>query len=295
MNAIDRPEPDPEFVRHLEWQLRSELRRRERFHAARGPFRPPLVVAALFAALAIGFAGATAAQEYGSRARLRYQRMQAESAVELTRMRMDYAREVLDEMVAAGEDEEAIASMRWELGRVRFELLRGRLQLEEVSASGEAARHDLTAPRVAGRDFVSEHLELERQRLLLDADRLSRVIAERDDADTVRALEMEVARLREEIATVDGELELRERFFVDARGAEEILRQQRVARGAAQLRAAEERVVTIEQYLASVRARLERGEAERMELRAAEFELAQARIDARLARAQLEMASDVER
>jgi multidrug resistance efflux pump len=53
-----------------------------------------------------------------------------------------------------------------------LDLERSQLNLEEVKATGVAPRDELYAPKVRGRDFVSERLTIEKKKLELDLKRL---------------------------------------------------------------------------------------------------------------------------
>lgn len=286
MSTPEDGRPDPKFVEQLEWQLRSEVRRHERFRPVRRSRGTRRLVVTVLLSLLVGFATATAAQRIGDRHDARYLRQQAEGAVELAEMRLHFVQEILDEAAARGDaDADDPQYLAWDRRRAQTDVERARLQLEEIEATNESPRDDLVAPLVAGRDFVLERLELER-RMLEDRARMLHVGSEgsEDDPDTRRTVEHEVALVEAQLARVASDIDLRARFLGGAVSGEEVLRSQRADQARARLTIAETRIGQLEPQLEKVRRRHDRGEAGTKELRAAEYQLAVARVEARLAR-----------
>jgi hypothetical protein len=159
-------DPDPEFLAHLEWQVRTSARRESRFArpAATRGWRGLRAVAALLLAFAIGAGGVFAAQQlqqsreadlraaqWGVRLRLASERLRA--AIEdrdEARARFDAGVTGQDELLAAERD------------RQRVELACARLESEatEVAETGLEPSDRISAPLVGGRDFVRERLEI---------------------------------------------------------------------------------------------------------------------------------------
>jgi hypothetical protein len=277
--------PDPQFVERLEWQLRSEVRRQDRFAPPARSRRALRSASTVLLSLLVGFATATAAQQIGDRRNAGYLRLQAEGAVELAEIRVRFVQEMLEAAEArADTDAHDPRYMRWELRQAQWDLERARLQVEEIDATHESPRDDLVAPLVAGRDFVRERLELERAMLEARAEMVRGEATPRGAVDSRAGMEHEVARVEAQIARIDADLDLRARFLGGAASGEQILRTQRAEQAQARLSLAESRIEEGAARLAGVRQRQARGQADTVDVRAAEFELAAARLDARLAR-----------
>lgn len=160
-------EPDPEFLAHLEWQVRSAARRAARFRkdSSGSTWRRLRAVAVLALTLCLGAGGVLAAQglQRARAADLRAAQWQVRCALADAQLRL--ATTAFDEARAGFEagaraaDELAAA----ERARQRREYERARLQseLEEVAQTGREPSNRLSAPTVAARDFVRERLELE--------------------------------------------------------------------------------------------------------------------------------------
>lgn len=166
----DPHQPDPEFARFLEWQTRTELRRRDRFEAPRGALpsvpRPLRATALVLVSLLIG-GGSVLAME-----RLQDSR---EQAAQLERNRLLLA--LAERRVVAAEGDLQEQRRLYEQGvigpvdveqaearRAQHERERAHLGLdaEELLAGGSLERGP-TAPSVGRRDFVREHLQIERE------------------------------------------------------------------------------------------------------------------------------------
>jgi len=146
MNAFET-QPDPEFLAHLEWQVRTEARRESRF-AKPAPaigWRRLRAAAVLVLALGLGAGGVFAAQELAD-ARLRM------ATQERDELRASFEAGA----IGAGECAQA------ERERQQLEHARARLLNEaaEVAQTGREPSDRISAPLVGGRDFVRERLEL---------------------------------------------------------------------------------------------------------------------------------------
>jgi len=166
----DLHEPSPEFLNHLEWQTRTELRRRQRFApvARRLPRLARLARSAALVLLSLSV-GASAVLAVGrlqdSRelgVRLEGNRVLVELAerrvtaaqeqVEVQRLRYE---EGLVSVASARDAEQRLAGMVLERDHLR-------LDREELNAARRVPDLRLSAPLVGPRDFVSEHLRLDR-------------------------------------------------------------------------------------------------------------------------------------
>jgi hypothetical protein len=296
-------EPDPAFVENLEWQLRTALRRRERFaRPASGRALRMLHTAVLMLVCVAGGAGAAVGAEHlrQSQARellLARNALQVEAALQLLELeqhRLERAEALRAEgLVAQG----AVGDAWLALDSAVCDLDLLRLAGEEIHASGRPPQRALAAPLVRGRDFVSEALRLERKRVGLrlqgKAEELARteelaaagMITEAEGREAREGLE----ELERELRRIDERLELRATYLAGDRDAmtTELLDLRYAART---------RLEQVEGRIEGLRARYERvealvraglaGEQERLEaesaLRRAEGELEMHRIELRL-------------
>ena len=160
-------DPDPAFLDHLEWQLRTELRREARFAPREvAPVWKRLKMAALVAAsLALGGATVVAAERV-------QQSRQAELLAAQTRVRIDLQRSRADlaakRLAEASTRVEAGIATQAEVGRAQvaraleqMRLRRLELDLSELELSGREPRDEIDAPLVGGQDFVTERMQVE--------------------------------------------------------------------------------------------------------------------------------------
>lgn len=180
-------EPDPEFLHHMSWLVRTARRRQERFAAPVAPAtmgRPRLVLGRLQAAALMLFAlacGATAGVASERLQRSPLTRLRAERAAlrlqtaiadhergraEHERLAMLHARQLVSE-AELDASADRLAELQLERDRLR-------LEREEVELSGRDPDDSLAAPLVDGRDFVAERLELRERRSRERALRLER-------------------------------------------------------------------------------------------------------------------------
>ncbi|NKB90435.1 MAG: hypothetical protein GKS06_19690 [Acidobacteria bacterium] len=197
MNDLnDTALPDPKFVEHLEWQLRSEYRREQRLSQQPPPWwrRTGWRAAALASvSLLVGFGGATAAQATNERLQERLIEAEARLQLEMARQNLMFTEEQLAltltrQEVGTASDEE-LANARLQRAMVQRELELMRLELAYQERTGERPRHDLAAPTIDGRDIVSARLELQRENL--------------NDQLTQMAFELEQLMTRAQAGAVD--------------------------------------------------------------------------------------------
>jgi|SoiMethySBSTD1v2_1073268.scaffolds.fasta_scaffold707151_1 hypothetical protein len=160
-------DPDPAFLDHLEWQLRTELRREARFAPREAaPMWKRLKIAALVAAsLALGGASVVAAERVQQSREAEILAAQTRVRIDLQRSRTDLAAQRLSEAstrVQAGIATQAEVG-RAEVARAleQMRLRRLELDLSELELSGREPRDELDAPLVAGQDFVTERMQVE--------------------------------------------------------------------------------------------------------------------------------------
>jgi len=223
-------EPDPQFAEHLEWQIRTELRRSDRFaRPAHPPYLRRLGVAALaLLSLSAGAGGVMAAEHMQAaqeRAAAQRQRelllLRAGVLEEMSASRVEIAGRQLariEQMHASGvASDETVASARVDCEQAQREQRRRQLDREEIEAGGVEPSDDLLAPLVDGRDFVAERLELEiegvRRVLAAVVERHTRVArlfeAGLGSSQEVTEAELEVARADAEIRVLARRLDVR--------------------------------------------------------------------------------------
>jgi hypothetical protein len=164
-------EPREEFVNQLELRLRADLRQQERtFGAERWMPRSRLAIALAVAGvslLSMTIGGAVVAATY--EASLSEQReallgvLQERAA--LAKQRLALASEQLrstQERVSIGlAAPEAVLEAQFKVREAEAELKSTDLDIAEVQAAGREPMTTVSAPLVAGRDFVTERLKLE--------------------------------------------------------------------------------------------------------------------------------------
>ncbi len=302
----DAHEPSPEFLDHLEWQLETELRRKGRFEEPR-PARGwrGLRVAALVAfSITFGAAGVIAAeriQESGRRDLL-LQRVQVRlSAAEDCMQFLEEEATRVDLLVDTGrahQDEAETARGRVEA--VALEGARLRLDLEEIRISGREPSDALSAPRLGGRDFVGERLELElsaaKVRLSRERERAERaqLMVERGVAHHSHFAQAALGVRREEllVAELENRRRLRAEFLagkIDARDVELAAMREAAVRGFAE---AQSRLEHAQQMLERAQALASAGVVSSTELRRAEIEHREAQGELELSRIELALVEE---
>lgn len=207
-------EPDPRFLDHLEWQIQMEQRRKNRFaQPTPGPFRAIARYVALVAlSLSVGAASVVAHERIQGSREQDLLLMQADLELEKARLHLEAAHrhaELIQQRVDAGiVSSQDLGGAHAALIETENELRRRELDREEIRASGVAVRNDLAAPRVNDRDFVSERVALDRNRLRarLEVQQGALEIAEQLFASG-RAGEDEVLRARAELMQLESELQ----------------------------------------------------------------------------------------
>jgi hypothetical protein len=304
-----RFEPDAKFVDRLEWQLASEFRRRDQLKPARGRIAVPRSVAALSLAagvLLLGVAATKAADLIKDSWRKKIEIARLETEVKIKTAFLEFKKEWSAQMEnkrALGiiSNEETLTS-KSASQEAAAELDRTILDLEEVKASGEAPRNELYAPRVEGRDFVSERLEIEKKSYQFEMDlRRERIeptmrhrfelgLVPKSDLDNVLAwLSVDEAGIKD----IENRLALRRRFLAGEITAGELEIQTRMSAAEKDLREARSEVDTVGKGLEDLRAQEAAGVVPTSVLKAAELALNAAQAKADLALQQIEILKQI--
>lgn len=161
---------DPDFVKALEWQLRSSIRRNEA--AAEPPHRFRLTwskavasVALVAGSMFLGAAGTYAVTHEDDRAARELLIAKIQAQLEIAEMLHAHHAQALAKKQPLAEKgyiaEGEISRLELPLVSSESEIQRRRLDLEEVTITGREPNNALSAPLVDGRDFVTARLKTE--------------------------------------------------------------------------------------------------------------------------------------
>ncbi len=295
---------DPDFVKALEWQLRSSLRRNEAAAETPRRFRMAwskvLVSVALVAgSMFLGAAGTYAVTHEDDRAARELLIAKIQAQLEIAEMLHAHHAQALAEKQPLVEKgyiaESEISRLELPIVSSESEIQRRRLELEEVSITGREPNNALSAPLVDGRDFVTARLKTEarpiERQLAIAAKELDR-LRKLAEAAIVLAYEVDVAEARyQRIAASLDELRrrqsLRARFLADELTPKEVelhalQEQARVARETAALQ-----LLAMAEQLEHHRILYEKGIVGRAEV--SEMEIALQSLQAQIRLAELEL------
>ena len=293
--------PDPSFVSELEERLLAEHRRLDRLGDIE-PRRPGndrwfRALTYTLAGVLLGVASVTTAQLVDEAEVLVSLRQQAEINVRLATERLALARRLLEERMeewAAGVialSDSALLPLRTEPIEAEFRLALARLDVEEIEAAGGSVRLEISAPRVGGRDFVSERLGLELDSIAARRETLDPVLeymTARVNAGValplgLLPLEMERTRLATNAVRVRESLVLRQQFLGGEVSAAEAEIRNRLLLATARQQIATMALESQRQNNRLTRVRTDAGTAPAGELDASNRELMQAEIEAQMA------------
>ena len=162
-----RHEPDPSFIDHLEWQVGRELRRRSRRVGLSPRLRTARTVGLMVGSVALGAATMGVSQQLQDSWRKELVEARLSAQVQLTEQRLEMLRGAAESsrrqlgLGMIGERE--VAQIELQLAQTELDGQVVLLQLEEVRRSGREPLSELSAPLVAGRDFVSEKKNVQRE------------------------------------------------------------------------------------------------------------------------------------
>ncbi|MGB0716619.1 MAG: hypothetical protein ACPGXK_12110 [Phycisphaerae bacterium] len=164
--------PDPEFLNRLEWNVTSALRRQETFEmpTAKNPmtrYRVITTVALVLVSTFIGGAGTYAALRKIDKeaAALHIARAEAQLAIATTKLNplvAEYA--TMKDRVSQGmAPEHGLKELQIAIQQATSNVDQRELELIETRLTGLEPNNNLSAPLVAGRDFVTERLNAQRE------------------------------------------------------------------------------------------------------------------------------------
>ena len=305
----DRHDPREPFVERLAEQIRLEIRRRNLAvpepswtrWLVQSPVRAALATAVLVL-LSMGIGGIVVAAAYQAQTNEQRQMLEASytQRVAIAQQRVANAAEQLkiaEQRVSVGiEPQDAVIEARFKVMEAEAQLKSTALQLSEVTATGREPVTSVSAPLVAGRDFVRERwkidmsvamsaVELERSRMKAAERRYATGMADAIDVDATRA------RVAELEAAIEGhrlKIDIRERFLkreIDAPLADlrilEVEARQRQ-------RTLEPRLEFARKFVGPLKAKVETGTAHQVELREAQLRVLE--IEVELMKASVDLA-----
>jgi len=293
---------DDDFVRGLEWQLRTEVRRSQRFAGKRRStvFGIARNAAVITLCAATGFAAALTVEHFENAGEKKLLKVRAETALEVLQARKKVAEEIVNDISRQASrglvDRSQLAEVELQSELVGFEIDRARLDLEEVELTGRSPDDKPYAPVVGRRDFVTARLQVD----LLAARARSRFVEAHvnrlgelargglADAAQRREMELQVARSEAQIEDIVRRLELRHAYLKGDLTAREVTLEERRSLARDRLAAAEKAVELVAENHEKMVAMRDDGMVSEIQLKEVEFQLVAARADARLATAELE-------
>jgi len=302
MNQVH--EPDDRFIEHLDWQLASEYRRLNRLPPAPAKITISRRSAAIAALVGVVLAGASA---FGTAAylkdswRKKIEIARTETEVKLCSSRLAAAREIAaraESLFAKGlvEEEEKLATAL-AAEKAALAMRTAEINLDEVNATGESPRFDLSAPMIGGRDFVSERLEIELKKADLDmtplqlrSERFQRLV-ETGMAQAEALEEIRIARaiLEAKVGEARKRLDMRNRFVTGMITAEAVELDGRTAEAEKSLQTAMAKVKALEEQAERLQGLQTRGLVPVEEVRQTRYALEAAQFELKLAAAELDI------
>jgi multidrug resistance efflux pump len=295
-------EPRPEFVSHLEWQLRTALQREDRFSE---PTKPKLggkmnMGALVLVSALMGAGGVVVTEEVQDAKAQEIRIAQAEGRMEMAALELEIIRAQADrveELYSVGSVvQEAVleGSLQMAEGEVRYMKLA--LDLEEIRLSGTDPNPDLSAPLVDGRDFVSERLTFDlkvaQEWLSLSEYRVGRY-RELFGAGVVNQESLAQAELALEEAEIGlqslgSQLDLRHRFLAGGISPSEAKREAEIQEASQGLQHLDGLLDASIIRLQAFEERVDAGLVHESELRQARLEVMRVEMEIELARMRLE-------
>jgi hypothetical protein len=296
--------PDDRFVERLEWQLASEYRREKLLRPARRKIAVSRRMAAAFLVAGIFMTGVTAikaAEYFKDSWRKKIEIARVETEVRLKEALRESARQAavrIDRLASVGMVHETEAqAMKQAVEKAGLALDKSLLNRDEVRASGEFPRDEISAPTAGGRDFVSERLAIERKQAGLEMSalktrrlRLRQLIELGLVSETeLNALAAEEAAQKAAIEKIETRLSLRKRFIDGLLTAQEAEIEDRLAVAGENLRAASAKVESLRERVKRLEALEARGVISTSETGAAKTDLDLALDEQKLAALEIDI------
>lgn len=286
MSIDDMHRPTTDFREHLEWEVVSAFRRQQRLNARHHAQLSRWVRAAaiVIVSVAIGASATLASAQIRQDARRDSLIEAAKADVNLAALRLKLARDrfaFYKRRSDAGADlSSTMLLTEADLHEREAQVMRSRLNVEEVTASAQPPRDDLNAPVVKGRDFMKERLEADlmaAQQRLTAAENVIGEVERRVRAGASTELdrldaEGAVTRARAALAVLAERLTLREEYLSKHTPVDQLTRKLE------DFQLTQDAAVA-QQALSAARARFEQVSKQQRAGAASDLELQRARLD----------------
>ena len=291
-------EPDSQFLDKLEWQLSSEYRRADRLKSDPRKIAVPrgvAVVALTVGILMTGVAMIKAAEYIQDSWRKKIEIARAETDVMLKKAHLESTVEMVTDAESRYSNglirEEEYMAIKLAVERAELDVKRSLLDLDEVAASGQNARNELYAPKVRGRDFVSERLKIELSEVELELGTLGRqysrfkALAEQNmiSGNELEPLEAEIKFREATLVKIKQRLDLRKRYISKEIRAEEVEIAARLTESERNLQQAQAEVHLLQQQVERFKTREAQGLISSRETRHLQYALDAAQAKLKLA------------
>lgn len=279
--------PDPEFVSNLEWQIRTALRREQRFAQPiqSRSIRTVKIATLVMLSVLFGAGGVVVKDEVQEARQQEILLAEVRGNIRVATMEMELIRtqfgEVQERFEGGLVQEDALLGARLALLRAENRLTRLRMDEEEIRVTGRAPQDRLSAPLVAGRDLVSRRLELELE-MATEESKLARMQMSRiqdlyesgqvDEAQLVDAL-VPIQQAESHVETLEQRLELRRGVLDGTISGPAAERRIELIQVQGELKLLNRVWESAAEHLQQVRERVDQGLLEESELRAAELRL----------------------
>lgn len=295
-------QPRPEFISHLEWQIRTAVQRRDRFAApVRQNHWPKMRSAALIlVSVLCGAAGVLATEEIQDIKTREMLLAQVEGQIRIVELQMQLVRTHLAEIQEQHQDqlvgEEAVLAATIKCREVEAEFARLRLDQEEIRISGKEPQNAISAPLIGGRDFVTERLRLQlsvaQEHASVIEKRLARLRALEDsglintaEVEKVMAEFMEASNRAEYFRYM---IRARQRFIKGELTGEEVEREVELSEARNQLESKRLLFETARNRFSRIKSLLESGAVNESELMRSQLELLEREVELQLLQMRLQ-------
>lgn len=282
-------QPTPEYLSHLEWQIRTSLRRADRFALPMNQNGGTRARMALLVILA-GFLGAGAVVATDEVQQSRAQEVllvRVQGQQRIAALQLDMARTNVDEMRRQYDQgllsREQLMGAELPVRDAEAHLAMLQLDEEEIRSSGRAPQNEISAPLVRGRDFVTERLLLQvataQGRVSIVEERLD-WMQKAADAGLLSLEELErfrppLGEMEAEISGIQQRIALRRRFVYGELSAGEAEAELEMMETRVQLQSLEGTYGRVRQEMQSVERDVERGLVHESQLKRMRFHLLQ--------------------
>jgi hypothetical protein len=270
--------PTAEFREYLEGEITREFRRHRSFARLR-------LTAVLLGTLAAGTTAGLASAQIRQGAQRDSLLETALSDMALVVLRLEMTKKLMEDfevrLKAGAVGPSVLANAQSEHRQMEALAARAKLNVDEIRASSLPPRDDLNAPRVGGRDFVAERVQIDlflaQQRLTAaeqaqaEAERQSRV----GTVGELAVLEagLKVIKERAALGTLAERQKLRKEFIDQGTAGDQLNRRYQQAQVRLDAYVAQETVNVLRRRLDAVRKQHAAGTATELDLLRAEYEL----------------------